>query len=311
MKNQFYLLLPFVLFFMACTESKKIEATAISLDKNSIELSIGETELIKVKLEPTNTTEKVVWSSSDNQIATVENGLVTAKAAGSATISAAAGSHNAQCKVTVRIPAPDGAVDLGLSVFWSKCNIGAAKPEEFGGYYAWGEIDVKQEYSWSSYKWANGYYFMLSKYCPSDKSGFCLYSDTAPDDKINLDSEDDIAHVLLGGNWRMPTAEELTELNTQCTWIWDRENGVKGARVTGPNGNSIFLPAAGGYWSGTDIHNEGSAGYYWSNSLETQEPSSANLLWFYIDGHIEDGPITIKQGKAERQNGMSIRPVIK
>ena len=109
----------------------------------------------------------------------------------------------------------------------------------------------------------------------------------------------------------MPTAEELTELNTQCTWIWDRENGVKGARVTGPNGNSIFLPAAGGYWSGTDIHNEGSAGYYWSNSLETQEPSSANLLWFYIDGHIEDGPITIKQGKAERQNGMSIRPVIK
>ena len=136
-----------------------------------------------------------------------------------------------------------GMVDLGLSVKWASCNVGAKNPEEFGGFYAWGETEAKGAFSWSNYKWAKvTTKQMLTKYCSNGNYGLNGYSDT----KTALDTEDDAARANLGEGWRMPTDQEIKELEEKCTWDWIKLNGVRGFKVTSPkNGNSIFLPAAG------------------------------------------------------------------
>ena len=164
------------------------------------------------------------------------------------------------------------AVDLGLSVKWAAHNVGATTPEEYGGYYAWGETEEKDNYDWSTYKWCNGSSDTMTKYCTSS-------SDGTVDNKTVLDPEDDVAHVKWGGNWRMPTKAEQDELRNNCTWTWTTQKGVNGYKVTGPNGNSIFLPAAG-YRSGTGVNNRGSYGFYWSSSLRSNNSGNAYYLSF-------------------------------
>ena len=188
---------------------------------------------------------------------------------------------------------PLGA-DLGLSVVWAACNIGANMPEDYGDYYAWGEIDTKSNYNWPKYQWCKGSSDRLTKYNNSGSYG------TVVDNKTVLDPEDDVAHVKLGGSWRMPTIEEWTELRAKCTWTWTTENGVNGYRVTGTNGNSIFLPAAG-YRHETYLEYPGSRGYYWSSSLNTDDPSYAWRVDFYSDGIYKRGDY--------RLLGQSVRPV--
>lgn len=167
------------------------------------------------------------------------------------------------------------AVDLGLSVKWASCNVGANSPEEYGGYYAWGETEEKTYYSWSTYKWCNGSYNNLTKYCTGSSSG-------TVDNRTTLEPEDDVAHVKWGGNWRMPTRDEQEELCTKCNWAWTTMNGVKGYQVTGPNGNSIFLPAAS-HRIGTDVDGRGSYGSYWSATLY-ENSRFAYIISFY-DGY--------------------------
>ena len=101
------------------------------------------------------------------------------------------------------------AVDLGLSVRWATCNVGANSPEEYGGYYAWGETEEKKDYNWDTYKWCKGSYNTFTKYCTNGSYGLI-------DNKIELDAEDDVAHVKLGGDWRMPTFDEIKELIEKC-----------------------------------------------------------------------------------------------
>lgn len=151
------------------------------------------------------------------------------------------------------------AIDLGLSVKWANCNIGADSPEKFGNYYAWGETDTKQTYSWNTYKWANGTETSLIKYCANSSYGIV-------DNYTTIQALDDVARIKWGGTWRMPTQKEIQELVEKCTWVWTEENGITGYRITGNNGNSIFLPAAG-YYDGTELKNLGSVGYYQSNTL--------------------------------------------
>ena len=186
-------------------------------------------------------------------------------------------------------------VDLGLSVKWATCNVGATSPEEYGGYYAWGESEEKSRYNWSTYKWCKGSYDTQTKYCTS--SSFCTV-----DNKTVLDPEDDVAHVKWGGSWRMPTEAEQDELRNNCAWKWTTLNGVKGYEVTGPHGNSIFLPVAG-YRKGTDLLNSGSYGYYWSSSLYGGVSSGACLLYFYCSYYNWDA--------IHRYIGYSVRPVSK
>ena len=156
-------------------------------------------------------------------------------------------------------------IDLGLSVKWASLNIGAAKPEDVGEYFAWGETETKEDYSWSSYKWADGAGNKLIKYCskyhPENWAG-----PGEPDGKGQLDAEDDVAYVRLGGNWRIPSANEYNELQTECVWEWVCLNGNSGYFITSNTTDGfIFLPAAG-LMDGTSLTLNGTKGYYWANS---------------------------------------------
>ena len=189
-------------------------------------------------------------------------------------------------------------VDLGLSVKWATCNVGANKPEDYGDYFAWGETKPKSTYSWRTYKWCNnGRGDDLTKYCTNKNLGYKRFVD----EKITLLLSDDAAHANWGGSWRMPTDAELTELREQCTWTWTTQNGVYGRKVTGPNGNSIFLPAAG-FRNGSSLYNAGSDGNYWSSLLSTVRPDSAWRVLFF-------GSSNVGRGYDRRSYGFSVRPV--
>ena len=172
-------------------------------------------------------------------------------------------------------------------------NVGASVPEEYGDYFAWGETTPKTYYDWSTYKWCQGSEDTMTKYCTSSSYG-------TVDNKTTLEAEDDAATVNWGGTWRMPTSVEQDELRTKCSWTWTTQNGVKGYRVTGPNGNSIFLPAAGFRYD-SSLKVVGSYGYYWSSSLLGSRSDYARSLYFYSGNH--------DWGNSDRYNGFSVRPV--
>jgi uncharacterized protein (TIGR02145 family) len=189
-------------------------------------------------------------------------------------------------------------VDLGLSVKWATCNLGATKPEEYGNYYAWGEIATKDSYTWSNYKYANGSYDALTKYCDNSKYG----QDGFTDELTTLTAADDAATQICGGNWRMPTIDEWKELFEKCTWTWITKNSINGYEVKAANGSSIFLPAAGER-DGTKLSLVGTYGNYWSSSLEANKLGAAWYVYFSSDHH--------STGDSDRHWGHSIRPVMK
>ena len=187
-------------------------------------------------------------------------------------------------------------VDLGLSVKWATCNVGASFPGHDGDYYAWGETETKITYDWGTYKWCKGSRKTITKYCTSSSY------DTV-DNKTVLDPEDDVAHVKWGGNWRMPTDAELTELREECTWTWTIEGAKYGYNVTSKkNGNYIFLPAAGYRVDGTD-YGVGSSGNYWSSSLCPSDPQDA---WFLV---FNSGGMDLHYYYRGREYGQPVRPV--
>ena len=190
-------------------------------------------------------------------------------------------------------------VDLGLSsgTKWATCNVGASKPEEYGGYYAWGETTEKDDYSWETYKWCNGDEYSLTKYCIDSYYGKI-------DNRTQLAPADDVARIKWGGTWRMPTIEEIKELQNECTWQWTSRRGVDGYRVIGPNGKSIFLPAAG-YRYGSEVYDRGRDGCYWSSSLNSLSSSYAYNLLFSRSGAFG------WDGDYRRGSGRSVRPVSK
>lgn len=183
-------------------------------------------------------------------------------------------------------------VDLGLSVKWATCNLGAKSPEEYGDYYAWGETETKSEYTNATYKFYKSEivsegdfdveYKGYTKYIPS--SGANTYGFRGfYDNKSVLDPEDDVARVKLGGKWRMPTKTECDELKNNCQCDWTTYKGINGRKFTskkaGYTDKWIFLPAAG-YRIGGDLYNAGSSGRYWSSSLDTVVPDYAYYLHF-------------------------------
>lgn len=183
------------------------------------------------------------------------------------------------------------AIDLGLSVKWACCNVGATKPEEYGNYYAWGETEWKSVYDEVTYKYShrvdNGYHGDDWSY---DNIGSNISG-----------TQYDVAHVKWGGKWRMPTISEWTELLYNCTSEWTILNGVYGRKFTSrKNGNSIFLPAAG-YRNNGYLLSVGSYGFYWSSSLYPDYPLSAYGLYFYSDG--------MGTYYDRRLLGLSVRPV--
>ncbi len=168
-------------------------------------------------------------------------------------------------------------VDLGLSVKWATCNVGASSPSGYGNYYAWGETSTKSEYTGSN----------------SKTYGNSSYGN------IGGSYSTDAARANWGGSWRLPTKAECEELKDRCTWTWTTQGGHNGYKVKGPNGNTIFLPAAG-FRNGSSLSYAGEYGNYWSS---TPDSASGGAYGLYFDSSGR----TV--GWYHRCNGFSVRPV--
>ena len=188
-------------------------------------------------------------------------------------------------------------VDLGLpsGTLWATENVGASSPEDYREYFAWGETQANSIiYSFATYKWCEGNYNNLTKYCTD--SGFGNV-----DNKTELDMEDDAAYVNWGSEWRMPTKTQFDELQAECNWQWTSMNGINGYLVTSKrNSASLFLPAAG-YREGSSLYDAGSCGFYLSRTLDTDLQDSAYYLYF-DSGHV-------KENLCIRSLGLSVRAV--
>lgn len=188
-----------------------------------------------------------------------------------------------QCTISAEsFVSTSGAVDLGLSVKWAACNIGASSPGDYGGYYAWGETEEKSKYSKDNYF----------------DSNFTKYNSK----KTKLHPEDDVAHVKLGGDWRMPTEAELYDLRHGCTWIWATYGGHNGYVVIGPTGSAIFLPAAGERYD-SSIYNVGSYACYRSSLSRYTGYSFVAYHLYFNSGEVGVG------GDGSRYGGQSVRAV--
>ena len=188
-------------------------------------------------------------------------------------------------KQSVKISEPDGFVndhgyvDLGLSVKWATCNVGASSPSDYGDYYAWGDTSTKSSYDTDNSK---------------------TYGKSMGN--IGGNSSYDVARAKWGGSWRLPTGAELEELKTKCTWTWTTQGGHNGYKVTSKtNGKSIFLPAAG-YRLGTSSNYVGDGGYYWSSTPDESNAYSAFYLRFDSSNHLTEW--------CGRLYGFSVRPVV-
>jgi len=287
---------------------KVIQAPTLTIAKNDIELNVGDKEYVEIltgsgwyEVKTDNSSVVSVSKASitvgggggrDDEYTSYSGiyAIIEALSAGNAVVTVKDLSSGKTAGINVKVmsssSSPAEAIDLGLpsGTKWASCNVGATKPEEYGGYYAWGETEEKDVYSEDTYQYyQNGSYVSLG----SDISG----------------TEYDVAHVKWGGNWVMPTHDEQMELLSNCTSEWTTLNGVNGRKFTGPNGNSIFLPAAGGRWYG-DLYHAGEYGYYWSSAQNPDISDDAYGLgidsgyayWYYY---------------YNRYGGLSVRPVVR
>lgn len=208
-------------------------------------------------------------------------------------------------------------VDLGLpsGIKWATCNVGANDPEDFGDYFAWGETEThyidghaqddyyqnwkpgKNGYNWASYKWCKGVWRTLTKYCSIEYLG-------TVDNKTELEIEDDAARQNWGGLWRIPTLSELQELVDNCTFE-EVCSDISGYKVTGTNGNWIFLPAAG-YLYDYGSYPNGPIGFYCSRTIDSNNSdNNYGLIFDPYNYHASLGIYSIV-----RYFGQSVRPVV-
>jgi uncharacterized protein YjdB len=291
--------------YAACAVSvskKIIRVESIEISRSSLNLMVGESETLTASVLPqTATDQSYAWASTNPDIADVDqNGKITAKTAGTAIVAVTSndGSKTAICSVKVsELTPPEGDwADLGLpsGLKWATRNLGAVNPEDYGDYYAWGEVETKNNFGWQTYYWSNGSYNKLTKYNIDVSVG-------TVDNTTILLPQDDIVGIRLGDAWRMPTEAEFEELQSNCTWTWTTRGGVKGALVESKtNGNSIFLPAAG-YIKASESYNAGAQGCYWTSSLYTVNSCNAWKVVF--------SPTEVLTGYGYRCFGLSLRPV--
>lgn len=297
-----------------------IPVESISLDRQSLAVSIGEPAILNAIIIPDGASLQYIhWSSNNEHIAAVSvgNGRVVGCSAGSATITAKSenGGYTAKCQVTVKSPSypvPE-AIDLGLpsGLKWASFNLGASKPEEFGVYFAWGETWPNGTYSHAAYSLCDGDLTKLKKYV--------LYSEHGTVDNLTtLEASDDAAAVILKGSWRMPTKDDFQELLDNCDCVAARVNGVPGYQFTSKmNGKSLFLPAAGAGYnymdSGLSAESAGKYITYWSSSLTTQDPGyrQPDNLAICLAGYGAETGKMMPELKTQnsRSSGMTIRPV--
>lgn len=253
--------------------------TAIELSNKEIKLNIEESAQLTATILPHESSLATIdWSSSNPNVATVDKtGKITAGSTiGETTITATiAGATTIYASTLIKVSAD--FVDLGLpsKTMWATCNLGANEPEDYGNYYAWGELsDWKDVNDWKSYEWYyQGSYYgdhFITKYCLSDR-------------KSTLELSDDAAYAC-NPDWRMPTKDEVNELVEYCDWNWTTLNNVNGYMVTSKtNKNFIFLPATGYRERQNSFINKGYGGYYWSNSLAIWQYNDESAVCLYFN----------------------------
>ena len=268
---------------------------------------------MKAQIEALGTGQAGIVNAINNTTAAI-NSLIAAVNSGNADTAAALAQiiqklEELKDKIGGGGGSTEEYVDLGLpsGIKWAKRNLGASKPSDYGDYYAWGETEPKAEYTWATYKWmqaGQSDWKHITKYTVADGQTEGIWYDAGGtfigDNKTTLEAADDAATRKLGSPWRMPTKEEIRELLDHCTWNWTTQDGVNGCEVKGPNGNSIFLPAAG-YRKGSLLYYAGSGGDYWSSSLCAAYSGLARYLGFDSGGRgwYDNG----------RYYGFSVRPV--
>ena len=231
-----------------------IPVSSVTINKSSLSMGIGETEILSATVAPINASVKsVTWTSSNTGIAIVDKkGKVPAKSAGTTTITATTDDMSrvsTSCTVTVIATSTTIAgheyVDMGLpsGTLWATCNVGANSPEEYGDYFAWGETtgykSGKKYFDWSTYKWCNGNEDSMTKYYSTDRYAYL-------NGRMVLELVDDVARHNWGGAWRMPSYQQYNELKANCDCSFTRQNDVYGCLMKSKkNGKEIFLPAAG------------------------------------------------------------------
>ena len=313
-----------------------VESVTLDITQATIGIKQANPLILTATVTPENALDNssIEWKSSNPDIVKAESlnktqGKVFGVAAGKATVMAYINGKYAECEVTVEggssslsDPAPDGSVNLGLSVYWATSNLSqtglCANPYDYGDYYAWGETEPHYSslepktwkegttgYYTSTYKWIyNGNKQKITKYCGN--SPYWAGSGEM-DNKTVLDPEDDAAHVILGNKWHTPTEAEWQELVDNCTWSWTdsyQESGISGMIVTsnktGFKDRSIFFPTSGDFY-GTDLAVAGSAGWYWTSTCFADLPSSASC------GYVHYGNLSVNAH--DRYFGFTIRPV--
>lgn len=243
---------------------------------NEIEISVGGHSTLTPILVPENTSTAYTWKSDNEDVATVSYGKVVGKKVGTTTIKViTTNSLTATCKVkvvstngkddedddnnnTTGIIGGHEYADLGLSVKWATCNVGASSPENYGSYFAWGETSPKSSYNWDTYKHCSGSIMNLYN-IGTDIKG----------------TQYDAAYVNWGNQWRMPTEVEIGELLSKCNITEYNRNGIDGYLLTGPNGGSIFLPS-GGMKKNSDVFT--GAVYCWSSNVRSSDDNASSLL---------------------------------
>lgn len=267
------------------TVTKPVTKVFIQLNQHRIAIEPNATRQLSAQINFDDAdNQSFLWLSSNERIVTVTNGIVTAKAIGTAyirCIAAEGNSNKDSCKVVVKydesgIENGHAYVDLGLSsgTLWAETNIGANTPEGYGNYYCWGETEVKDYYDELYYKYCDYFYNVLTKYCLEKEYAKNGYADHVS----TLYPYDDAAYVNWGENWHMPTVKQLEELYKECTQEWTTQKGVNGMLVTGPSGKSIFFPAAGWAWVDHIPYSAETEGRYWSCELD--ELNSPNgMMW--------------------------------
>ena len=280
-----------------------LSITGLSLDKQNVTVNIGQEADIIASLQGASVYDYAPkWYTDDPEIAVVSSsysGTVLGISEGQCVITASIGPYTQQCTVTVsKVDDIKEYVDLGLSVKWATCNIGASQPEYHGAMFAWGETESKTSYDWDNYRWAVSTFISQTKYCTDSNYG----NQGFVDDITELELEDDVAHAVWGGSWRMPTSKEFEELIDSCTWEQTRQNGIYGYKVTskvqGYTDNYIFLPITG-YCTGDRYQSYYYS--YWSSSLDESEPYMSKRLYL--------GSGTPIIASSDREYGITVRPV--
>lgn len=269
---------------------------SITLSNSTLTMGLYKEQRLTATVLPEDADDPTfTWTSSDESVAEVSRGgMVYTNGYGRCTITATANDGSgvkAECVIVVE--KPHEYVDLGLpsGTLWATTNVGASEPEDYGYYFAWGEVEPKSTYNWSTY----------FDSVDGSSSNFKKYYNNGG--KTELDLEDDAAYMNWGEGWRMPSSEQIQELynSNYVKTEWVTQNGKSGRLITSKtNGASLFLPAAG-YRYGGSLFNAGSSGNVWSRSLNTSYSDLAYYLYFYSSD--------ICWSSSGRYGGQSVRPV--